>query len=398
MKVLLKKTARFARSLLAGTCTLFFTATGFAEEEVIEEVVVTGSRLATTSNETASQPIASISEAALSKSGQFDIAEVLNDSPSLLNSITATNSLDSSAANIGQTQNFGGSALDLRGLGYSRTLTLVNGRRHVAGVEGTAAVDISTIPSALIERVDVLSGGASAVYGADALTGVVNVILKEDFEGVEIGIQGGADEKGDNNANRFSIIAGKNIFSGRGNVTMAMQVESDSGLLQGQRSFLANNALVNDDQNPLLRFQKGDLSPSSTPNLSQYYNFANTGLFPWGLRIPTEETFIANYTDEFGSAPTLTSAESALFTQAANAYPQALLPGRTFNITSPYGVVVAGDFGVETALGDEPDLDGDGTPDCLQSFTGYNSSLGGAGAFGIAGGCWVIQADGSQRP
>ena len=398
MKVLLKKTARFARSLLAGVCTLFFIATGFAEEEVIEEVVVTGSRLATTSNETASQPIASISEAALSKSGQFDIAEVLNDSPSLLNSITATNSLDSSAANIGQTQNFGGSALDLRGLGYSRTLTLVNGRRHVAGVEGTAAVDISTIPSALIERVDVLSGGASAVYGADALTGVVNVILKEDFEGVEIGIQGGADEKGDNNANRFSIIAGKNIFSGRGNVTMAMQVESDSGLLQGQRSFLANNALVSDDQNPLLRFQKGDLSSSSTPNLSQYYNFANTGLFPWGLRIPTEETFIANYTDEFGTAPTLTSAESALFTQAANAYPQALLPGRTFNITSPYGVVVAGDFGVETALGDEPDLDGDGTPDCLQSFTGYNSSLGGAGAFGIAGGCWVIQADGSLRP
>ena len=79
-------------------------------------------------------------------------------------------------------------------------------------------------------------------------------------------------------------------------------------------------------------------------------------------------------------------------------YPQALLPGRTFNITSPYGVVVAGDFGVETALGDEPDIDGDGTPDCLQSFTGYNSSLGGAGAFGIAGGCRVIQEDGSLRP
>ena len=67
MKVLVKQTARFARSLLAGACTLFFIATGFAEEEVIEEVVVTGSRLTTTSNETASQPIASVSEEALSK-------------------------------------------------------------------------------------------------------------------------------------------------------------------------------------------------------------------------------------------------------------------------------------------------------------------------------------------
>ena len=89
----------------------------------------------------------------------------------------------------------------------------------------------------MIERVDVLSGGASAVYGADALTGVVNVILKDDFEGVELGIQGGADEKGDNNANRFSLVVGKNIFSGRGNVTMAMQVESDSGLFKDNAVF-----------------------------------------------------------------------------------------------------------------------------------------------------------------
>ena len=89
----------------------------FAEEEVIEEQIVTGSRLQTT-NETASQPIATISEQALSKSGQFDIGEVLNDSPSLLTSVTGTNSLDSAAANIGQTQNFGGAALDLRGMGF----------------------------------------------------------------------------------------------------------------------------------------------------------------------------------------------------------------------------------------------------------------------------------------
>ena len=127
--------------------SLSITNPGFAEEEVIEEQVVTGSRLQTT-NETASQPIATISEQALSKSGQFDIGEVLNDSPSLLTSVTGTNSLDASAANIGQTQNFGGAALDLRGMGFKRTLTLVKASPR-AGIEGTAAVDISTIPAAL---------------------------------------------------------------------------------------------------------------------------------------------------------------------------------------------------------------------------------------------------------
>ena len=232
-------------------------------------------------------------------------------------------------------------------------------------------MDISTIPAALIDRVDVLSGGASAVYGADALTGVVNVILKDDFEGVELGVQTGMDQHGDNNANRFSITAGKNLFGGRGNITFSAQVESDNGLLQGQRSFLADNALLNDDANPALRFQQGDISAGDTPNLAEFYNFANTGRYGWGLRIPSEETFTADYTDEFGAAPSLTAAEKALFARAANAYPQALLPGRTFSITSPYGVVALANFG---GL-DGPDLDGDGTADCLQSFTGYNSSL-----------------------
>ena len=88
MKVLLRRAARFAKSLVAGACTFLFISTGFAEEEVIEEVVVTGSRLATTSNETASQPISSMDEATLTKAGAFDIGEVLNDAPSLLTSIT----------------------------------------------------------------------------------------------------------------------------------------------------------------------------------------------------------------------------------------------------------------------------------------------------------------------
>lgn len=387
--------------LLATIGAITVQSRAFAEEsfdEEIEEVVVTGTRLKT-GNTNSSQPLVTIDAEVISEGGQLDISELLNDTPSLMNSVSATNSLDASASNLdaGSTQNFGGAALDLRGLGNKRTLTLVNGRRHVSGIEGTAAVDITTIPTALIERVDILSGGASAIYGSDAVTGVVNFVLKDDFEGLELGLQGGLAGAGDNAGGGLSLVGGKNFADGRGNITVAVQYQNDNGLLMGDRSFTRDNRLANDDQNPALRFQRGEIGVS-TPNLAQFYDFNATGLFPWGLRIPDVDTFVADYTAEFGSVPSLTSEEQALFTRAANAFPQAILPGRTFNITSPYGVVALGDFGVETGLGAEPDLDGDGTSDCLQSFTGYNSSLDGAGAFGIAGGCWVIGEDGSLGP
>lgn len=370
----------------------------YAEEEeeiLLEEVVVTGSRIK--SNANSAQPVTSFSAEELNYGGQGDIAEILNDNPALLSSVTAANSLDDGANNLGDADvnNIGGSALDLRGLGTERTLTLVNGRRHVAGIEGTAAVDISTIPSGLIERVDILSGGASAVYGSDALTGVVNFILKDDYEGFEISAQGGtADDYGNE---KISALGGINFDDGRGNVTVSVQYEQNDGLKSGDRDFLANNGLFNDDQNPDLRFQAGEITAGGTPNLAQFYDFATTGRFASGFRIPSEADFISDYTAEFGVAPTLTAAESALFNRAATAPPRAILPGRTFNITSAYGVVAAGDFGIEVPLGSEPDLDANGIADCLQSFTGYNSSLDGQG-FGIAGGCWVIGADGAVRP
>ncbi|MEM7099571.1 MAG: TonB-dependent receptor [Pseudomonadota bacterium] len=389
------KLCTIALALSSGVCGQAWSE----EEQVeIEEVVVTGTRLKT-SNSNSSQPIVSVSAEDLVQGGQLDISEVLNDAPPLLNSVSATNSLDGAASNLdlASTQNFGGAALDLRGLGDKRTLTLVNGRRHVSGIEGTAAVDITTIPSALIERIDVLSGGASAVYGSDAVTGVVNVILRDDFEGLELSLQGGAAEAGDNDATRFSLIAGTNFGGDRGNITVAIQYEEDAGLLFGEREFFDDNGLANDDANPALRFQFGDIS-DATPNFAEFYDFDNTGLFGLGLRIPDSDTFIADYTAAFGVAPTLTQAELDLIDRGANAFPQAILPGRTFNITSPYGVVALGDFGTQFPLGAEPDLDGNGTSDCLQSFTGYNSSLDGAGSFGIAGGCWVIDASGQLVP
>ena len=393
------KTAFISAPLLS--LSLFAVQAPAAAQEpegTLEEVVVTGTRLKT-GNVNSSQPIVTIGSEAISEGGKLDLSELLNDTPALMNSVSSTNSLDAVSSNLdlGSTQNFGGAALDLRGLGDKRTLTLVNGRRHVSGIEGTAAVDISTIPTALIDRIDILSGGASAVYGSDAVTGVVNVILKQDFEGLEFSLQGGTATKGDNSAVGMSLLGGKNFGDGRGNVTIALQYQTDNGLLLGDRSFLRDNGLADDDANPALRFQQGEIG-ADTPNLQRFYNFNNTGLFPWGLRIPSADTFISDFTTEFGASPSLTAAEQSLFDRAANAFPQAILPGRTFNITSPYGVVSIGDFGVEFPLGTEPDLDGNGVTDCLQSFTGYNSSLDGAGSFGIAGGCWAINEAGVLVP
>ena len=368
------------------------------EESILEEVVVTGSRI-TRSNESSPQPLSIVTAEDLLQNGQTDIGEILNDQPALLSSVTATNSIDAQAGNVGEAAAVGGAALDLRGLGLERTLTLVNGRRHVAGVEGTSAVDINSIPTALIERVEVLTGGSSAVYGADAVTGVVNFVLKDDYEGFEFDFQTGISDRNDAESNSFTALFGRNFNDGRGNVVIAGQYERRVGLRQGDRPFLRDNGLADNDTNPALRFQNGDINAANTPNFDRFYNFENTGLFPVGLSIPDAQSFTDDFTSEFGESPTLTPDELALIGRAENAFPQAILPGRTFNITGPGGVIALGDFGVgATPLGSEPDLDGNGVSDCLQSFTGYNSSLAGAGSFGAAGGCWVLDDAGNVVP
>jgi outer membrane receptor protein involved in Fe transport len=105
----------------------------------------------------------------------------------------------------------------LRNLGTDRTLVLVDGRRHVSSVEGSASVDINTIPEDLIERVDVLTGGASAIYGADGVSGVVNFVLKKNFEGLTGRVQAGISKYGDAGQRYATLTAGHNFGDGRGN-------------------------------------------------------------------------------------------------------------------------------------------------------------------------------------
>lgn len=387
----LKKSGLLLLTVIVGAATASITIQ--AAEVELEEIVVTGSRIARDPNLSGALPVQSITAEAIQLSGEFSITDVINDIPSLLMSVTSEQSIDAPGA-----FDDGANVLNLRGLGSERTLVLVDGRRHVGGLQGTASVDVGSIPVNLIERIEILTGGASAVYGADAVTGVVNFILKDDFEGFKIDAYVGISQDGDGEQGVISGIWGTNFENDRGNLTVAIDYRKDQGLQVRDRSNGARIGSSRDWVNPALRFQQGDIG-GDTPNFANFYNYANTGLFNYGLTIPTRDDFIADYNDEFGVDPNLTAGEIALLDQAANAPQRAILPERTFPITSGYGYIIPGNAQTFDGFDEtvDIDLDGNGTPDCLDSFSGYNSSFARA-AFGIVGGCWNITEDGSYRP
>lgn len=201
------------------------------------DIVVTGSRIRRPDYE-APNPIVSFGAADLQRSGNTNVTTFLQRVPALTNSLDNTRTAGSNQAD-GSFGQVGLNLLDLRGLGPTRTLVLVNGRRHVAGQPDTAAVDINAIPTDLIDRVDVLTGAASAVYGADGVSGVVNFIMKRDFEGISARAQFGISERGDA-ANRFaSIVAGHGFADGRANLTLAYEYNADDPLANDDRTYLA---------------------------------------------------------------------------------------------------------------------------------------------------------------
>lgn len=234
--------------------------------EPATDIVVTGSRISRPDYE-APNPIVSYDATNIQQSGNTNITNFLQRVPALSGSrdSTQTSGGNGTYGSFGQT---GLNQLNLRNLGTNRTLVLVNGRRHVAGEANTAAVDINSIPTDMIERVDVLTGAVSAVYGADAVTGVVNFILKRDFEGIAGRAQFGISDQGDA-GNRFaSLSAGKNFGDGRGNVTLSYEYNSDSPVRFDQRSYLRqgnrkylipNDADVGDDPNIPDNVLVGDL-------------------------------------------------------------------------------------------------------------------------------------------
>jgi len=203
------------------------SSSGWAQdEEALEEIVVTGSRLVRRDLD-APSPVVVINAEAIQKAGNVTIEETLNELPQLASDNT-------SSVNSG-----GGSGIltaDLRGLDAVRTLVLVNGRRF-APADSRGLTDLTSIPDALVERVEVMTGGASAVYGSDAIAGAINFILKDDFEGMEFGYYLGETSAGDATTQKFDLTIGGNFADGRGNAVVSTSYTDRGKIFFADRSY-----------------------------------------------------------------------------------------------------------------------------------------------------------------
>jgi outer membrane cobalamin receptor len=200
-------------------------------QDVADEILVTGSRIVRRDLDAAS-PIVTVDTQRFENSSTLSVESVLNQMPQFVPEGTQFDSGNtaSGAATLGI------ASVNLRGIGPNRTLVLVDGRR-AQPANASLVVDLNTIPTAAIERVETITGGASAVYGADALAGVVNFVLKKDFEGADMDFQTGVTQEGDGNETRFTTLLGVNSADGRGNVMFGLEWYDREEVMQRDREF-----------------------------------------------------------------------------------------------------------------------------------------------------------------
>jgi outer membrane receptor protein involved in Fe transport len=243
-----------------------------------QQLVVTGSRIRSP-NLVSTVPITSIGGDEFFETGQVAIGDVLNELPSLRSTFSQSNStrfLGTAGLNL----------LDLRGLGTQRTLVLQNGRRHVAGdiLNNAVSPDTNTFPTDLIERVEIVTGGNSAVYGSDALAGVVNFILKDDFEGVQLRGQGGISQYGDAGSYFVSGIAGTNFADDRGNIAINVEyARANQYFGSGRPNLRRQNGFIVVDTDPAGSVNGSDGNPDRIFFRDiRSATLTNTGLIQFG--------------------------------------------------------------------------------------------------------------------
>nr|WP_305888968.1 TonB-dependent receptor [Parvularcula maris] len=214
------------------------------QAEEIDEgdtITVTGSRIRRSEVET-TNPVFTFDSQSFEDRGFANVADALNQSPLFGTPVDPNGDVGSFTA--GQNQ------VNLFDLGVQRTLTLVNGRRLVSSASGTIGggqVDLNTIPAALIERIETVPLTGAAIYGADAIAGTVNVILKDDFEGFDVTGQYGSNFGGEADSYRIATVAGGNFADDRGNVTLALEYNRDEGVLLCQIRELCTEDLTLDN-------------------------------------------------------------------------------------------------------------------------------------------------------
>jgi outer membrane receptor protein involved in Fe transport len=214
----------------------------------IDEVVVTGSRLVRSRDLVAASPVQTIDVGTLADSGSITLEETVNQFPQLNPDNTGT---------VNQSGGTGVLSADLRGLGAVRTLVLVNGRRYIPA-DVTGLVDLGTIPDGLVERVEIITGGASAVYGSDAIAGAVNFILKDDFEGAQVRYQYGETSRGDGQGHKVDMLLGVNTDNGRGNATVYAGYSRRDPVYMADREF-SRQPLLENAAGQLVNFGSGNI-------------------------------------------------------------------------------------------------------------------------------------------
>jgi outer membrane receptor protein involved in Fe transport len=314
---------RAVRCALLTSATLFAASatTVFAQEGgTISEVVVTGSRIAQP-NLTSISPVTTIGADDVKIEGTTRVEDLVNNLPQAFGEFG--NNLANGAT--------GTASVNLRGLGSQRTLVLVNGRRLMPGdptQNGNATPDLNQIPAPLIERVEVLTGGASAVYGADAVAGVVNFIMNDNFEGVRLDAQYNVfQHENDSSIDRLvaarnfgrpdnsvtdgddmnlTFLLGANSEDGKGNITVYAGYRSTNALLQSQRDFSACSLNATNDGLGRVCGGSGTTSPPQLQAIVQTGALAGANALPMNMTLAVNaDGTLRPFTgaDQFNFAP-----------------------------------------------------------------------------------------------
>ena len=244
-----------------------------------ERVEITGSRIRSLSADSAS-PLQVITAEDIARSGATTLQQLL-----LKNPTTGTPTLSRTNSNFA-TASAGVSTIDLRNLGTARTLVLINGRRTVSGVPGDQAVDLNTIPTEFIERVEILTGGASSLYGSDAVAGVVNIIYKRHFDGVVADMQVGQSAEGDDTKRKFSLTFGSSGNNGKTSVMGHLALSDQGAVYSRDRASSAIDQISLGTQGAASARKPEDLFTARRP----FYS----GFAPQGYFFTDNNTFTTN--------------------------------------------------------------------------------------------------------
>lgn len=243
-----------------------------ADTSDLEEVLVTGSRIKRANFDTI-QPAETLGAQEILNRGYTNLGQALQELPAF--SVPA-NSTIGSQGSYGAGQTFA----NLYDLGAQRTLALVNGHRFVSsatssifGAVAGSPVDMSSIPTALVDRVEVVAVGGAPIYGSDAIAGTVNIILKKNYEGAEVNVQGGIAQHGDAANGNASAVFGHNFADGRGNITVAAEVDKQNGLTTADRPNSSADGYFLGTALPHQSFTQ-----QLYPNGRHYTVFTNTGM------------------------------------------------------------------------------------------------------------------------